>query len=32
MTADNIEIGICDQNGFQRLDPASIKDYLASIP
>ncbi|XP_033252600.1 proteasome subunit alpha type-2-like [Drosophila miranda] len=32
MTADNIEIGICDQKGFQRLDPASIKDYLANIP
>ncbi|XP_030369781.1 proteasome subunit alpha type-2 [Scaptodrosophila lebanonensis] len=32
MTADNIEVGICDQNGFKRLDPASIQDYLANIP
>ncbi|KAH8358482.1 hypothetical protein KR093_000459, partial [Drosophila rubida] len=32
MTSDNIEVGICDQNGFKRLDPATIKDYLANIP
>ncbi|XP_067012154.1 proteasome subunit alpha type-2 [Anabrus simplex] len=32
MTADNIEIGICDSNGFQRLQPSSVKDYLANIP
>lgn len=28
MTEDNIEIGICDKNGFRRLSPAEIKDYL----
>lgn len=32
MTADNIEVGICNEEGFQRLDPAQIKDYLANIP
>ncbi|XP_076682066.1 proteasome alpha2 subunit [Andrena cerasifolii] len=32
MTADNIEVGICDENGFRRLDPSSVKDYLANIP
>lgn len=32
MTADNIEVGICDAQGFRRLDPSSIKDYLANIP
>lgn len=32
MTADNIEVGICDANGFRRLDPSSVKDYLANIP
>lgn len=32
MTADNIEVGICDANGFKRLEPANIKDYLANIP
>ncbi|WAR06516.1 PSA2-like protein [Mya arenaria] len=31
MTEDNIEIGICDHNGFRRLSPAEIKDYLASV-
>ncbi|ELT93479.1 hypothetical protein CAPTEDRAFT_154995 [Capitella teleta] len=31
MTEDNIEIGICDQNGFRRLNPSDVKDYLASI-
>ncbi|KFM76437.1 Proteasome subunit alpha type-2, partial [Stegodyphus mimosarum] len=29
MTADNIEIGICNENGFKRLLPAEVKDYLA---
>jgi 20S proteasome subunit alpha 2 len=32
MTADNIEVGICDAQGFRRLDPSSVKDYLANIP
>ncbi|XP_055384405.1 proteasome subunit alpha type-2 [Condylostylus longicornis] len=32
MTADNIEIGVCDRSGFKRLDPATVKDYLANIP
>lgn len=32
MTADNIEVGICDHNGFKRLDPATVKDYLVNIP
>lgn len=32
ITADNIEVGFCDQNGFRRLDPATVKDYLANIP
>ena len=32
MTADNIEIGICDKNGFKRLDANTVKDYLANIP
>lgn len=32
MTADNIEVGICDVNGFRKLDPSNVKDYLANIP
>ncbi|CAB3362572.1 proteasome subunit alpha type-2 [Cloeon dipterum] len=32
ITADNIEVGICDASGFRRLDPNSVKDYLANIP
>ncbi|KAF6200043.1 hypothetical protein GE061_006343 [Apolygus lucorum] len=32
MTSDNIEVGICDENGFRVLDPNSVKDYLANIP
>ncbi|XP_037949066.1 proteasome subunit alpha type-2 [Teleopsis dalmanni] len=32
MTADNIEVGVCDANGFKRLDPSTIKDHLANIP
>ncbi|KAF5276200.1 hypothetical protein FQR65_LT04004 [Abscondita terminalis] len=32
MTADNIEVGICDDDGFRRLDPSHVKDYLANIP
>lgn len=31
MNEDNIEVGICDQNGFRKLSPGEIKDYLASI-
>ncbi|XP_063706072.1 proteasome subunit alpha type-2 [Culicoides brevitarsis] len=31
MTEHNIEIGICDKQGFRRLDPSVIKDYLANI-
>ena len=31
MTEDNIEIGICDKDGFRRLMPAEVKDYLAQI-
>lgn len=31
MTEDNIEIGICNQEGFRRLSPAEVKDYLASV-
>ncbi|XP_078581314.1 proteasome subunit alpha type-2 [Branchiostoma floridae x Branchiostoma japonicum] len=31
MTEDNIEIGLCNENGFRRLSPSEVKDYLASI-
>jgi len=31
MTEDNIEIGICNQDGFRRLKPTEVKDYLAAI-
>ena len=31
MTQDNIEIGLCDADGFRRLKPAEVKDYLAAI-
>lgn len=31
MTADNIEIGVCNKDGFKRLTPAEIKDYLANV-
>lgn len=31
MNEDNIEIGISNENGFRRLEPSEIKDYLASI-
>ena len=31
MTEDNIEVGIANVDGFQRLDPAEVKDYLAAI-
>lgn len=32
MNENNIEVGICDQTGFHRLDPSTVKDYLANIP
>lgn len=32
MNENNIEVGICDANGFRRLDPSTVKDYLANIP
>merc|ERR1712060_976367 len=31
MTEDNIEIGICNGDGFRRLQPQEVKDYLANI-
>lgn len=31
MTEDNIEIGICNHEGFKRLTTAEVKDYLASV-
>ncbi len=31
MTEDNIEIGICNKDGFKRLSPSEVKDYLAAI-
>lgn len=31
MTEDNIEIGVCNKDGFRKLTPSEIKDYLASI-
>ena len=31
MTEDNIEIGLCNENGFKRLAPSEVKDYLAAI-
>ena len=31
MTEDNIEIGISNSDGFRRLDPSEVKDYLAAI-
>lgn len=32
MNSNNIEVGICDQNGFRRLEASHVKDYLANIP
>jgi len=29
MTEDNIEIGVCNKDGFRRLKPEQVKDYLA---
>ena len=31
MTETNIEIGVADKTGFRRLNPAEVKDYLASV-
>ncbi|MGH0164131.1 UNVERIFIED_CONTAM: hypothetical protein FKN15_055256 [Acipenser sinensis] len=31
MTEDNIEVGICNEEGFRRLSSAEVKDYLAAI-
>lgn len=31
MTQDNIEIGVCSKDGFRRLAPSEVKDYLANI-
>jgi len=31
MTAENIEVGICDPSGFKRLSVAEVKDYLDAI-
>ena len=31
MTEDNIEIGICNSDGYKRLSPSEVKDYLAAI-
>ena len=31
MSEDNIEIGICNADGFRRLTPQEVKDYLANI-
>ena len=31
MTEDNIEIGLCDKDGFRRLTPSEVKDYLSAI-
>jgi 20S proteasome subunit alpha 2 len=31
MKEDNIEIGICTQEGFRKLTPSEVKDYLDPI-
>eukprot|EP00731_Ephydatia_muelleri_P032509 Em0024g53a len=31
MTEDNIEIAICNTEGFRRLEPHEVKDYLTAI-
>jgi len=30
MTAENIELGVCDQSGFRRLSVSEVKDFLDS--
>lgn len=32
MTAENIEVGICDEFGFRRLSVSTVRDHLANIP
>lgn len=32
MTAENIEVGICDETGFRRLNVSTVRDHLANIP
>lgn len=31
MTEDNIELGVCTKEGFRKLSPSEVKDYLAAI-
>lgn len=31
MTPDNVEIGVVNKDGFRRLSPSEVKDYLANI-
>lgn len=31
MNESNIEIGVCDKNGFRRLEPSEVRDYLGSL-
>jgi len=31
MTSDNIEVGVCSKEGFRRLTPPEVQDYLANI-
>jgi len=31
MTENNIEIGVCDKDGFRRLTPNEVKDYLDNV-
>jgi 20S proteasome subunit alpha 2 len=31
MTSENIEIGICSKDGFKRLSPNEVKDYLENL-
>lgn len=31
MTAENIQLGICDEKGFRILDASKIRDYLANL-
>jgi len=31
MTEQNIELGVCNKEGFRKLTPSEIKDYLSSI-
>ena len=31
MNSANVEVGIADRNGFRRLSPAELDDYLSAI-